>query len=92
MGVTPIYHFDYTKFPFKFKALHAMLSRQHEAVSQPQINRNSAVFFHSPLGSMTTARDSFTMLKTREKTPINNRLSGANNSSTDFMAVYFESI
>jgi len=36
MGVTPIYHFDYTKFPFKFKAGHAMPSSQRNAANHQE--------------------------------------------------------
>jgi len=85
MGVTPIYHFDYTKFSFKFIAKHAMGYSPHNAVNHHKI----ILIFNSPLGSMTAARDSFTMLKTREKTLINNRPSGANNKQYRFHGSLF---
>jgi len=89
MGVTPIYHFDYTKFPFKFKAADTILRSQHDTANHPQISSHSGSFLNSPHGSMTAAYDSFTMHKTREKTLINNRLSGATNKQYRFHGSLF---
>jgi len=54
MGVTPIYHFDYTKNPFKFKVSNTPSAGLWGI-------RMSAYFLDSPNGSMTWLRLFFKM-------------------------------